>query len=569
MHKTASRSGKPGRLFSFAGWILCAIMMASVAIASAQVEKYRSVSATQISPGLRAGVVMFTSQQGAVRMGFVEATLGTNHLSAEAVCSPAGPLASARLEDLAAAVGAKSLVGIDLPPPAGAPKEFAGVYYSRNSLLAWPAADRWHLTVFADGACMIEQPAVGAGRITFGNGATLGLMSINGELPTNGTMASVYTGRLGASDSPIVEWPRDVKGALLVPVRDGVSVNGNFLPQEGSDVRFRVLRILERDELKCGDGQALLVFRDSMGDGVFADAEFATIAVDFPAAMRPATFTLPIGDPLMINGALAQGVNADKVVMNVIAVDGSAKKLIAFSPAEPGARGPQLTAGQLVEYLRELKYTRAHFLSDRQPALLADAGNSDMQKELEATRARTALAFVPKAAKLQTAPGNADLFAIKGIAIQPLGREFPANMAGALTDLRSAPSPDLTQFWAVPFVRTDSLTSLQDDPNTLLIALPKPTRVGALEIVNAEAVGFSPQFDLKHFRILGRAKKDAAWQLLKEKDAESPAARYLVPLDNAPILLEMRLQIVEPNFLPQGDVARISELIVWGTEAGL
>ncbi|HMZ52776.1 MAG TPA: hypothetical protein PK988_10955, partial [Candidatus Sumerlaeota bacterium] len=139
----------------------------------------------------------------------------------------------------------------------------------------------------------------------------------------------------------------------------------------------------------------------------------------------------------------------------------------------------------------------------------------------------------------------------------------------ALTDLCSAPSPDLTQFWAVPFVRTDSLASLQDDPNTLLIALPKPTRVGALEIVNAEAVGFSPQFDLKHFRILGRAKKDAAWQLLKEKDAELPAARYLVPLDNAPTLLEVRLQIVEPNFLPQGDVARISELIVWGTEAGL
>ncbi|MCC6546390.1 hypothetical protein IT570_04400 [Candidatus Sumerlaeota bacterium] len=562
--KIEGRSGKLERLFFH---VLIAVV-SCVAPSAAQVQKYRSVSATQIAPGLRTGVLMFTGTNGATRIAFTEAQLGTPRLSAEVEVSSSGPMGSSRLADLAAAGSAKSLMGIDLQPAAGQAQELSGLFYNRRSLLSWPPAARWHLTSHADGTCELGLVAPMPGRITVANGATLGLVSLNGVLPTDDASASVYTGRLSASDSPVVQWPAGLRAALLAPVRDGAPANGNFVAEEGVDTRFRILRILNREDFKCDDGQALLVFRASMGDAVFQDAEFVTVQVDLAASLRLASFIVPVGDPLMMNGATVEGLDPDRIVMNAIAVDGGKKKVMVLSYAEAG-RGATLTAGQLVEYLRELKYTNANFLPGQQPALLAKADEGDQLKELEATRARAALAFVTRPARLQAASEGGDLFAISGIAIQPVRREFSANQVEALMDHRSAPAADLRQFWAIPFLRVDELGARKEEPNTLLLALPKVTRIGAVEVVNVESVGFSPQFDLKHFRILGRQKKDMAWEVLAELNAASPSARYMVNLHGTPLLLEMKLEILEPSFLPNGDVARIAELVVWGAESGL
>lgn len=133
----------------------------------------------------------------------------------------------------------------------------------------------------------------------------------------------------------------------------------------------------------------------------------------------------------------------------------------------------------------------------------------------------------------------------------------PSHPLGAMADLRSEPAPDLRHFAAA---RSEDGT-----PITLRVTLAGAPRIGAVDIIHAEAAGFSPQLDLRAFRIESRAPGATGWTTVADVDNPRPVPRQRVILRGGPVCDELRLVITEPNFLPAGDTARIADFIVWGT----
>jgi hypothetical protein len=133
----------------------------------------------------------------------------------------------------------------------------------------------------------------------------------------------------------------------------------------------------------------------------------------------------------------------------------------------------------------------------------------------------------------------------------------PSHPLSAMADLRSEMAPDLRHFAAVR--RADG------SPITIRITLSGAPRIGAVDIIHAEAAGFSPELGLRAFRIEARAPAATTWTTVAEVANAHPLPRQRVIPRGGPVCDELRLVITEPNFLPSGDTARIAELILWGT----
>ncbi|MCC5877390.1 MAG: hypothetical protein JJU11_14315, partial [Candidatus Sumerlaeia bacterium] len=106
-------------------------------------------------------------------------------------------------------------------------------------------------------------------------------------------------------------------------------------------------------------------------------------------------------------------------------------------------------------------------------------------------------------------------------------------------------------------------------PTSVRFLMPRPIFLRAMEFVHAESAGFSSHFNLKSFRVWGRERSQSPWLLLAEQRHENPVDRERLILADAPRLAEVRLEIIEPNFLPGGDTARLVEVFFWGPERPL
>jgi hypothetical protein len=553
-------------------WLLAVLVAA--APAQTRLQDYRSSSATQMMPGLKAGVLSFNTMQGTTETSFAEALPGTDTLTAEVVLPLGGPSTSARLVDLALSVKARTIIGVELQPAAEEPGGLPGVRMNRDRLSSWPPKDLIHLVTQTEGNSEFRTLEPGTGLVSIDGGTTLTLLSLNGDLPTSGGLAAVYTGALSGTEPPAALWPADLTCFLLAPDEPDADPHALFLPQESRNRRFIPLRLLAREELVVDKGRAVLILAPPVDLALLRallGQRPVTVTINLPARERIADVIMPLGQRLVRDGELTPGLEPTELVENALCLDASRRKLLLLSPARKRGRGVGLPLEKLQAYLRDTGYTDAVRLPARGPLLIPDCENADDDRETAATQVRLALAFTAKATTLTLPDVAGEFFRIRGAVVQGTRREFPGNMTRALRDEQIVSGPDLGQFWAAPMMPPGafSMERVEDNPNAIWIVLPKPTRVGVMELIHAESAGLSPSLNLKAFRLLGREKTNTEWRVLAEVRHEEPTARDRLVLAGAPLLLEMRLEVLEPNFLAGGNVARLSELLLWGTEPGL
>lgn len=551
-------------------WLALAVALLLAAAAPAQrsgVEDYSSLQRRGISAGIKSGTASFQGDRGITDILFVEAELSMPLVSVDVLFPGADPHLSPTLETLAGSVRGLSAMAIE---PAGLAGARTGLRMAAGRLYAWPPDDGVHLLLQPEGAFRLAEPMPGRGSIDFDGGTSMTLVSVNGRFPSRAGEAAVYTGRLRAGELPVASWTGNPVAIVLEPMQRGADPHAMLLPNDALDRRFRAMRTESRSTLSTNVGEAVLIVQPPMDERlaeVVRRREMLTITVQLPPRERLAGAIIPIPTPAVRGGVPSPELSAARIVRNALAFDESGQRLILISPSRERARGNGIPLGRLVSFLASEKYSNIVLLDDSRDLLVPRLEDSRDQREAALTPVRGALVLRAAAPTMEVAGSDATLHRLRAVVVQGTRREFPANMPRALRDERLMQQPALDSFWATvmepynPDVQTRT-----ENPNALLFVLPRAMPVAAIELVHAEAAGFSPQFNLRAWRLMGRERRDLPWRELLVVRHNNPVPRERVEIPGNPRVIELRMEILDASFLPAGNVARLAEVFLWSTE---
>ncbi len=133
-----------------------------------------------------------------------------------------------------------------------------------------------------------------------------------------------------------------------------------------------------------------------------------------------------------------------------------------------------------------------------------------------------------------------------------------ANRPASVIDGRQGYDPKLDNFWAAE--------TTNDSTAFLLFDFQQQYLVGQVDLVHAQAVGFSPQADAREIRISTRRKDEGDWTPALTTVNDPPQPRQHVVLDPPVPARFLRLEFPQPNAIPGNHIVRMAEIIVWGTE---
>lgn len=550
----------------YAVWILLA-----VSISSPCYSLNFKVDRRGLSAGTSMGEVRFRSDQGAVDLLFVEAELAMPLVSLQPVISLEGPNHSSALEELALSVNAIAAMGIELEPIPDAANKVEGLRYVDGRLYSWPSTDQKHLYLYADGYVDLRVPQKTEGTIEFADGFQLELVSINGALPEQRGQASLYTGKLDADQLPVVLWPHDLIVVSAEPAIAGKDPHRNLIGGGGSEHAFVPRGVEIHDSIHTRSNQVLLLLPGPVSPEVierFRKGVSFIVNVPLGDLDGLAMAIVPLYHILMDEGEETVGLDRKRIIKNAIALDREGRRLLFISPSNRHGYGGGISFSLMQEMLVERKYNTLVELEDRTPLLLPNLKDTNRDRDAANAPVRLALAIQAQASSLQLPDIDGDLYRIKSVVVAGTRREFQANLAGALRDEAFLSTGKLNQFWAAPFDRKllGHGSEVAQKTNSLRLLLSRPMPLTAIELIHVSAAGFSPELNLKAWRLWGKPRRNSPWELLLDIDSEKPVMRQRLVVPNSPRMAELRLEIVVPNFMPGGDVARLGEVILWSTE---
>ncbi|MBI5153613.1 hypothetical protein HZA57_00115 [Candidatus Poribacteria bacterium] len=456
------------------------------------------------------------------------------------------------------AEGAESLAGFALafepgvtetPPP-------QGLLFTDGAVWSWPGTGPG-LVLRADGSFDVaELSGAGPGTITLDSGTTATLANVNGG-PTQGAFSLVSGPFSGASRAGSA-WPA---GAIALPLRPS--------PENRAPARAMWDEWLTPEERRWTPGTPMPLNRLNMQAGEWALAAsegYWTAMADALRRARHLTIHVPLAGEVALSLGAVQGegwllrdgvVAAEDAstaapVRSVLATDVTGRSLFVVDFGDTRRGRLPVTRADLAELLLDHGAADAVELPVRASHRLLwnrDAGTVDRD-----------LAGVPVRAVLAISRGERALPLAEGNAAHPIGIAFATgsnataalNGPAALHDGRSGPDPAAGQFWAAI------------GPAWFEVRLESLSNVGAMDLVHAEAAGFSPEFDLRGFRLLARPDSSVEWTTIAERHHGTPLARERMVLRPPIEAGELRLEVTEPNFLPGGTTARLAEVQVWG-----
>jgi hypothetical protein len=519
-----------------------------------------------VSPGVNSGAHRYFRQDGRGEFRFVEANLSHARVSLTLSFPADGAWGSQPIGALAKAVDAAAAIGLSPQPPATAWTPPAGLVYFDRRLATWPPAGA-HLIADPEGTVQFRDLEPGIATLSFDDGTSIGLASVNGALGPAGGPPALYTGSLDPLKLPASQWATSTVLVPLVPLRTGADPQTLLLDDPALDRRFRPVAVIPREDLSPMQESAWLVFAPPVDAKVLAaltQRRAATITVELSPRESLARLIAPVGDLWLRGGDVLRPEVLAEPLRNILAADDSGRRLMLLASPEPEPGKKLASLAEVKAFLDREGYTWAATLPGAAPMLLADAKVVRDARETAALPARLALGIVAKANASRLYVDAAELVPIRKWVPSGTRFEFIRNQPRAAADGSSARAADLANFWAIPVRKPPDWRPGQDNPDALKLLLPKRQPVASIEIVHAEMGGFSPEFNLKSFEIWGRARSGDRWRQLKVIRHPAPVARERIRLDGNPELGELRIDILEPSFLPGGDVARISEVVVWG-----
>jgi hypothetical protein len=464
----------------------------------------------------------------------------------------AGPLATERLEQLGNSLDATVVMGLDDSGEERGERTFLrGLRISGRDVFSWPG-EGWHAIVRQEGQASFRELRGGDARLFRADGWERRIVSLNGPLPSAPGEVSLRTGAqpagwyagegryLVARMKPMLQLPLHQSFRTVSPDAAGWSVAGIETP----------------DQVIAQDGEALLVL---LADDAEAAELFRTeggvvvgIQLTLPTGLEGAQHIFPVGVPVL-RGGNSLNVELEDAPRNLLAVNATGGRLLiasAKSAALPIALEPA------IEFLINEGYSEAVTLPLATPMLLGRVANRAVEIDNRNSVARLSM-YLRSGRPLLSAADESihGLQRLRSFVVNGAGGGTVENPLSALRDEKAGYDPTLRHFW---------MAIVGDDPLSFQVALPQPTAVGMIEMIHAEAAGFSPRFNLRGFRILGRRAKNEPLKELTAVRHESPVARDQLILPEAPVLSELVIEITEPNFFPQGDVVRLVEIYLWG-----
>jgi hypothetical protein len=169
-------------------------------------------------------------------------------------------------------------------------------------------------------------------------------------------------------------------------------------------------------------------------------------------------------------------------------------------------------------------------------------------------RARLALAVVP----VEATSGARNLARTAPPAVSGSRPLTPENGADRVVDDRQGVLATLDHFWAS---EGDAAR-----PPTLEFDLQRECRIEQMDLVHAQAAGFSPEFNARSVRILARAGGRDRWiEVLHLVNETPPGPRQPIQFTPPVVCRYLRLEFTEANFVPSSRVARMVEVVFWGS----
>ncbi|CAN5448576.1 hypothetical protein BH09SUM1_BH09SUM1_06040 [soil metagenome] len=541
----------------WAASVLCAALsLASIAAAqdAPGVVDYRESNSVTIAPGVERGSYNFSTQEYTTVVNYTTVQLLNPGVIVEPLLPARGPNTFMPLQSLAESGGAPvAVMSLDLTPPFGQSAGLQGLRMANGKLYSWPPHGA-HLILQSDGTASFAELPENFATIRFSDGTLLPLGSLNGPVVPGARKASLYTGSLSSGDSILAELRGSTAIVILKP-EDGNDPHAMFLEAGDKNRRLIPERITDGNLLAIDTNEAALVLPAPVDPALLERLRAKApleITINLDPAVQFARAAVPVGARFLHDSTITE--DAPATVRNGIALDAEGRRMRAFTTATTRGSGAADTK-KLSEFLVKEGFTEAVALDDRLPMLTPDWKARDQFRDAGMAPTRLALVIRQGTAVVAAPDLDKKISRIAGVVMDGTRREFPVNQPSSLGDGRQSPGGGLDQFWASPIKK--------DQPAVITMLLPKPQPVAAVELIHAEAVGFSPQFDLREFKISGRLKANGAWTPLASINHPQPVGRERVVLPGSPSVQELRLEIVTPSFLPGGDVARIAEIILW------
>jgi len=529
-------------------------------------------NAIDLAPGVVAGEATRQSGAGGVYLRTLRVELGgTDHTIPHArlnvVVPGAGIWNGGSLNETLVAQEAHG--GIAVLPSGSAPPR--GLLFADATLYSWPADGPLVVGNPEGSLTYLANPSSGTARILVnGEAIDIALDSINGA---PGESAALYGGPLDPNAPIIAQWPAETEAIILRPSTANTGAHSfwdSSLPNQMRDWQVADRQAL--GSLRLGNRQWAMVLPPTVDEesrNRIANARALRIEIDLPREIALAAYAFPVSRVL---DSTNDDVSPEEV-RTLLAMDSRGSRAIL---AESGgaSRGEfAFGAEELTAILGREGTTRLmEMVGSPQEALRMIVRRPDRRVGM-AAEAAEGRAF------LIVAPGNPVLPAGDGERMERLAISFVhgsnqrqiANTAAALFDGVSGERDDLSHFWAAPIPEdADRTPAMPGAPRPALQwvewRLLEPARVHALDLIHAEDAGFSPEFNLRAFRVLGRFDNRGAWVELAEVHHEEPLARERVRLSTDRPVESLRLEVLEPNFLPGGETARLVEIIPWGRQ---
>lgn len=558
----------PLRFFS-----ILLLLVGNFSVGHAQIVDFREWSRRHDESGVSRGQYTFSGTFRTSQTEFAEVNLASPAMTVHFPVPLEGINVGSSLEGLGRRVEGNTAIAFDPFPAFGEEFNLRGLRVADGRVHSWPGEGP-HLLFRPEGGVDLYFPRQQPATVQFDDGTSVPLASINGALPGPGE-ATLYTGTLAAGSLPVSAWPSDIMALHLVSPISGGDIGRHLYDGTGGDRAFRGERLVERSMIRTSQAESVLLFTPPIPEALQTKLQSrprVSIKVELDDRIRQATAIVPAGRWVVRHGKKVEEVGELDFFQNVVGVDLLRRRLMIMAPMDDSRGGAGIPAEQFARFLEEEGYQHGFQLPGRAPSLLSPLDGGSHIRRAGRLQTRMALVIAPAPQKLTVPDVDGDLFRITGITVEGLRTEFLANPPARLTNELAPYSPGLDQFWAARIPGGGGgwrPPTREPGPAAVRFLMPRPIHLRAMELVHAESAGFSPHFNLKSFRVWGRERSQAPWLLLGENRHDEPVDRERLVLAAAPRLTEVRLEILEPNFLPGGDTARLVEVFFWGPERPL
>jgi hypothetical protein len=428
------------------------------------------------------------------------------------------------------------------------------VVIANGRLMNWPI----------EGPCLVIDPE-GTARLIGLRDQSFSVLGIDdsttiamqiGREPAPGAAARYIPGPLKSPELPRWIGAEDVPFIALPPEGGTDPLSLESILGSGGEVPLRFEAMASR-QIDIAANGGLLVVPKSFVEKFPPRLAQLEVHVTIPPDADSVRFAMRAGYWLMRNREDIPSTRTDdgeSLARNALVCSADTGRLVVISSPRDERGEFGATRAELLEYARSMRGTDAVEFPPGDSMLHPGA----MAKGLRADREATGmLAILPRPWRLSVGGGGLQRIAMMGFAFEGV-REIPAHPYRALWDMRTSGGADLSSVWAAKFTK--------DGVNDAVLLLRRRARIGAIDIIHAERAGFSPEMNVKSARFYVRDGPDKDWVLAGEFDNATPRPRQRVVLAEPQWATQIRLEVIEPNFIPGADTMRVAEVIVWGEE---